>query len=74
MLKKEKNHYKRMIKLFKEVKQIGGKLIAFPIIFILITFFHYCFAFMHAMFETFLFFFNKEQFNINMKKNYGKIS
>lgn len=68
LLKKEKIHYNRMIKLFGEVENIGGKLIAFPIIFVLITFFHYCFAFMHTMFETFMYIFNRERFNINVKR------
>lgn len=48
--------------LFLELENIGGKLIAYPIIFCLITFFHYCFAFMHTSFETFMFFYNKDRF------------
>lgn len=49
-----------------ELENIGGKLIAYPIIFCLITFFHYCFAFMHTSFETFMFFYNKDRFALNV--------
>lgn len=67
MLKKEKVHYKRMIELFKEIDGIGGKCIAFPLMLTLITFFHYCFAFMHCGFETFLYICNRNQFDCNIK-------
>lgn len=56
----------RMGSLFLELENIGGKLIAYPIIFCLITFFHYCFAFMHTSFETFMFFYNKDRFALNV--------
>lgn len=49
-----------------ELENIGGKLIAYPIIFCLITFFHYCFALMHTSFETFMFFYNKDRFVLNV--------
>lgn len=68
MLNKEKIYYSRMFSLFKKVEGIGGKLIAYPICFILITFFHYCFALMHFLFESYLFLFNNKQFVINIKK------
>lgn len=68
MLKKEVVHYKRMYQLFKMVEGFGGKCIAFPLMFILITFFHYCFAFMHFSFETFMYLCNRNQFEQNIEK------
>lgn len=68
MINKEKTHYLRLFSLFSQCDGFVGKLIAYPIIFMLITFFHYCFAAMHFMFETYMFFFNKEQFILNMNK------
>lgn len=68
MLNKEKKYYLRMFSLFNKVEGIGGKLIAYPICFILITFFHYCFALMHFLFESYLFLFNNKQFAVNVKK------
>lgn len=74
LLVKEKVHYKRMGKLFMELEDIGGKLIAYPIIFTLVTFFHYCFAFMHASFETFLYFYDKERFVVNVSNMERRIN
>lgn len=68
MLKKETIHYKRMCQLFKMVEGFGGKCIAFPLMFIIITFFHYCFALMHFLFETFMYLCNRNQFERNVEK------
>lgn len=62
-----------MGRLFFEVENIGGKLIAYPIIFSLITFFHYCFAFMHTSFETFMYFYDKNRFILNVKVMENKL-
>lgn len=74
MLKKEKIHYKRMYQLFNAVEGFGGKCIAFPIIFFIITFFHYCFAFMHFGFETFLYICNRQQYNYNINNLLIKVN
>lgn len=62
-----------MGRLFFEVENIGGKLIAYPIIFSLITFFHYCFAFMHTSFETFIYFYDKNRFILNVTNMENKL-
>ena len=66
MLKKEKIHYKRLFGMFEHCKGFGGKAIIFPLVFIMVTIAHYCFASMHFIFETFLYFKNREQFNLNI--------
>lgn len=68
MLNKEKLYYNRMFSLFNKVNGIGGKLLAYPICFLFITVFHYCFALMHFLFESYLYLFNHEQFVCNIKK------
>lgn len=67
MASKEKVHYTRLFKVFNKIKGWAGKFISWPILFVTITFFHYCFATMHFLFETFLFIFKREQYNSNMK-------
>ena len=69
--RKEINHWKRMKNMFFAVKSIPGKLVSFPVCCLIITFFHYCFAGMHFLFETFLWIFKREQFNENML-DYGR--
>lgn len=65
-MKKESNHYKRLYKCLKDIHTVAGKVVSWPIICVTITFFHYCFAVMHFMFETFLFVFKRKQFEANM--------
>lgn len=66
MLNKEALHYKRLGKCFHNIDTWSGKLIAWPLICIIVTFSHYCFAIMHFGFETFLYLFKRDQFNKNM--------
>lgn len=66
MFAKEKIHWARMCFLFDEMEGIGGKLITYPIIVIIISFFHYCFATMHFLFECVMFLFNHNQFKLNI--------
>ncbi len=65
---KEKIHYKRLIKCLHNIDNWPGKIIAWPLICITVTFFHYCFAIMHFLFETFMFIVNRKQFEKNIKK------
>lgn len=72
-LMKEKIHWQRIGKLWLEMNwEIGGILVAFPIIAILVCFAHYAFSFMHTAFEIFMYFTKREQFNANMKNIYEK--
>ena len=66
MLKKEKVHYLQMKMLFGEMTDYGSKFVSYPIMVIIISFFHYCFALMHFLFESFLFITNKNQFKLNL--------
>ena len=72
MIKKEKVHWKRTFGVYKEMDDIGGKMISFPIIIVLISLFHYCFAGMHLLFECTLFFTNKTRFRHNMAISHKK--
>lgn len=74
MISKEKIHYFRLFALFPQCDGFVGKIIAYPIIFLLITFFHYCFAAMHFMFETYMYLFNREQFELNIAKLSNKLT
>lgn len=74
MLIKEGIHYSRLFKLYNRIKGWAGKLISYPIIFLTITFFHYCFASMHFLFETFLYIFKGKQFDENMKNLYKSVA
>lgn len=74
MLIKEGVHYNRLFKVFKRIKGWAGKLISWPILFLTITFFHYCFASMHFLFETFLFLFKRGQYEENMKNLYKSVA
>ena len=64
---KEIKHWSRMFDMLGAIHSVSGKLISWPILSIIISFFRYCFAGMHFLFETFLFVFNREQFNENMR-------
>jgi len=66
LLIKESIHYKRLYKCLGDIHTVAGKIVSWPIICLVITFFHYCFATMHLLFETFLFLFKREQFNVNV--------
>lgn len=74
MLKKEKVHWHRMNGLFYEMDDLGSKIISYPIIVILVSFFHYCFASMHFLFETYMFLFKKNQFLKNMEASHKKVN
>jgi hypothetical protein len=73
MGKKEKVHYTRMYDLFEEMDDIGSKFISYPILVILVSFFHYCFASMHFLFEVYMFIFNNSRFSQNMKISHKKV-
>jgi len=66
MLKKEGKHWKAMKLLYKEMTDIGAKIISYPILVILISFFHYLFSSMHFLFESYLYLFNRKQFSKNL--------
>lgn len=66
MLEKEKIHWRRLKNLFKAIDSISGKLVSWPIIVVLVSIAHYCFAAMHFLFETYLYLFNRDQFELNM--------
>ena len=71
--KKEQVHWDRMLEMIDAVSSIGGKIIAWPILVLLISAFHYAFAGMSILFETFMFFFYRGQFKMNMKNIYKKM-
>ena len=66
--KSEVLHYKRIGKLFKNIKSWSGRLIAWPVIAILVTVFHYMFSLMHTLFELSLLIFKPGQFDNNMRE------
>jgi hypothetical protein len=66
--KSEAVHYRRIGKLFKNIKSWSGRLIAWPVIAFLVTIFHYMFSFMHTLFELSLMVFMPAQFDNNMKE------
>jgi len=51
-----------------EKYNILGKILVFPPTLLLIAIFHYAFAMMHFLFESFLFFVHKGQFKLNINK------
>ncbi|MCK9575522.1 MAG: hypothetical protein WC979_02135 [Candidatus Pacearchaeota archaeon] len=72
-LLKEFVHWLRMGKLWTEIgTDIGARFIAYPIIVILVSIFHYMFAFMHFAFETYLYISSREQFRQNLLKMEAK--
>jgi len=73
MFKKEKLYFKKLRLLFREMDDFGSKYISYPIIVILVTFFHYCFATMHFLFELYLSFSNRTQFEQNMKMSHVRV-
>lgn len=72
MYKKEKIHWSRTLSIYNEIDDIGGKVISYPILVLLVSFFHYCFAFMHMLFEVYMFIFNRKRFYVNMKESHKK--
>lgn len=67
MVNKEILHYKRMKEMYHSSSNVLWKLIMFPILFVLVTFFHYLFELVHFLFETFQYIFDRKQFVINIK-------
>lgn len=67
-LKKEKIHWRKMKQMFSKFKTTASKIVAFPIITLLVSIGHYCFAIMHFLFEVFLWVFLKDQFKLNLIK------
>ena len=65
--KSESIHWKRIIGLFNRIHNWSGKLIAWPIIAIIVSIFHYLFSGMHTLFEITLIIFRPRQFDLNMK-------
>ena len=63
---KEGKHWGRMGDMLKAINSLPGKIISWPILCVIISVFHYCFAVMHFLFETFLYFFNHNQYQRNM--------
>lgn len=63
---KEKIHYKRLKKCLNNMDNWPARLIAWPLVCVIVTFFHYCFALMHFLFESFMFLYNRNQFKQNM--------
>lgn len=71
---KEGIHYRRLGKCLANMDNWPARLIAWPLICIIITIFHYCFASMHFLFESFLFLFKRKQFNSNMTSLWKNVS
>ena len=70
--KKEKVHWSRLGGMWKNTSSFLDKVLIYPLVCIGITFFHYCFATMHFLFETFMYFFNRKRFERNMKLESNK--
>lgn len=66
-LLKEKIFWKRTWGMHKKFPWLF-KLTLFPVTLLFIALFHYAFAFMHNAFETYLYFRDRERFNINLNK------
>ena len=66
IIKSEYSHYARIFKLVTKMHTWPGRLIAWPIIAILVTIFHYLFSWMHTLFEISLMIVNPRQFDNNM--------
>ena len=72
-LLKEKVFWKRTWAMHTKFNWFA-KFTAFPIALIVIAIFHYAFAFMHFMFECFLWIFIRGQFELNMRKMQKQLS
>ena len=59
---KEKVHWKRVGTIFRDNWSVA------IIVSIFLTFFHYLFAIMHLLFESFLYVFNRERYRANLIK------
>lgn len=72
---KSKGHWKRMKQMWSDVgSELGAKLIAYPIMVLLISFIYYfCFTMMYTLFEVGLFIFKRDMFRVNMSKTYQKM-
>jgi hypothetical protein len=71
--KKEKIHWKRIAILFNHFNGWLYKLTFGLIVALLVTLFHYVFAFMHTLYEIFLFIFARDLFKANMQKMVLKV-
>ena len=63
---KEIIHWTRMKEMFSLMEGFLAMILIYPLLVILISFFHYAFALMHALFETFMFIFYNKQFKQNL--------
>ena len=70
---KEKAWWKRTIQMRKKFSGLG-RIIGFPLAFILIFLGHISFAFMHFSFECFLWVVNRSHYRVNMRKLYAQVS
>ena len=68
MFLKEKAFYNRIGRIFNEKGNILYKILVAPIISLILVVFHYCFAGMHFLFESFLYVFKRRQFERNIIK------
>lgn len=66
--KKEIIHWKRIGQLLKKFNGLAYKLTFGLIVALLVSIFHYCFAFMHTLYELFLFIFARQAFKANLQK------
>ena len=76
IVKSESIHYSRIWKLLWKIDSWSGRVVAWPIIAILVTVFHYLFSGMHTLFEITLMVFKPQQFDNNMialEKKYSKV-
>ena len=66
--RKEFKHWELMGELYKEMVGVGGVLVAYPILVVIITLLHYTFFVMHSLFELILYFFDRKQFKVNLNR------
>lgn len=72
VIKKERVHWLRMADMYTRMTDFGSKFISYPILVVLVSFFHYGFLGMHTAFEFVMFLFKKDQFVYNMKDSHKK--
>lgn len=65
---KERVFYKRLGRVFGENNNAIYKILVAPIISSILVVSHYCFAGMHFLFESFLYIFNRGQYERNIVK------
>ena len=64
---KEIKYWKRTREMFKKFESAWSRWTLGLIVTILVTFFHYLFAIMHLLFESFLFIFARKRFKHNLQ-------